>query len=71
MEEDEEEEEEEEDDEEPDDEKSDKDYSTMSNFPDNDALNKIKWPTDVSKSNFRSFMSTVSAYLINFSLSKT
>ena len=50
MEEDEEEEDEEEDEEEPDDEKSDKDYSTMSNFPDNDALNKIKWPTDVSKS---------------------
>ena len=44
-------------------EKADKDYSSMSNFPDNDALNKIKWPKDVSKSNFRSFMSTVSSSL--------
>ena len=61
MEEDEEEEDEdqEEDDEEQDEEKSDKDFPA-SNFPDNDALNKIKWPADVSKSNFRSFMSTVS-----------
>jgi len=52
-------------------EKADKDYSSMSNFPDNDALNKIKWPKDVSKSNFRSFMSTVSSKLTLPQISRT
>ena len=52
-------------------EKADKDYSSMSNFPDNDALNKIKWPKDVSKSNFRSFMSTVSSSLTLPQISRT
>lgn len=53
--------EDEEDDEEDDDddEKSDKDYSAPSSFSSNDALNNIPWPSDVSKTNFRSFMSTV------------
>ena len=52
-------------------EKADKDYSSMSNFPDNDALNKIKWPKDVSKSNFRSFMSTVSSSFTLPQISRT
>ena len=58
-EEEEEDEEEEEEEEEEEKEDSDKDYSALSSYGANEALSKINWPTDVSKTNFRSFMSTV------------
>ena len=41
-------------------EKSDRDFSSLSSFPNNNAISKLAWPTDVTKINFRSFMSTVS-----------
>ena len=59
------EEEEEEEDTDEDDMETKTEYPPLASFPNNNALSKISWPTDVSKINFRSFMSTVS-YLLFF-----
>ena len=54
----------EEDEEEEEKEDSDKDYSAPGTFSANEALSKVNWPTDISKTNFRSFMASV-CYLGN------